>query len=412
MKYDFPKIMHINDVLPAIKDSTEFIVVEKEGYQVVNYVVMTNDTFPDMVTLNEEDDEDAYDSVCWFNYHYAMRRECRGLIFDMSGRLINRRYHKFFNANERPETAVDGIDWSQPHVILEKLDGSMVSPCYVGGVVRWMTKMGITDTSMQAEVFVATRPDYTELANYYLSHDFTPVFEWCSQQNRIVLDYPEDSLVLTAIRDNHTGNYFGHDTLVMVANRFGVDVVKAWPSNITHDVLMNVVRQSDDVEGVVIRFDDGHMVKVKSDWYVKIHKVKSLLGNERDVVAMILNNQVDDLIPVLPAEDIEKIKLFADRIIRAIDQAALRLEHSVKLSRNTMDRKTFALEHASYFNPVIRGMIFQFWDKEVNVRLTYGAIVDMILKHSTNNQSYAKVKEAFLKDIDYGEVSQSNAQNG
>ena len=49
MNYDFPKIMHINDVLPAIKDSPEFIVVEKEGYQVVNYVVMTPETFPEEI---------------------------------------------------------------------------------------------------------------------------------------------------------------------------------------------------------------------------------------------------------------------------------------------------------------------------------------------------------------------------
>lgn len=415
MNYDFPKIMHINDVLPAIKDSTEFIVVEKEGYQVINYVVMTPETFPEMITMTEDDDDDAYDSVCWFNHDYAIRRECRGLIFDLAGKVINRRYHKFFNVNERPETAVAGIDWSEPHVILEKLDGSMVSPCYVNGVLRWMTKMGITDTSMEAEVFVATHPDYTELAHYYLSHDFTPIFEWCSNKNRIVLDYPVDRLVLTAIRDNHTGGYFSHDTLEMVAGRFGVDVVKGWTLTegvVVHDALIENIRKQEGAEGVVVRFDTGHMVKVKSDWYVKIHKVKSLLGNERDVVALILNNQLDDLIPVLSKEDIEKVNLFAGRVLLAIDHIARKVEHDTKNIRNTMNRKTFALEHASYFNPVIRGMIFQFWDKEVDSSLTYKTIVDMILKHTSNNQSYAKVKEAFLKDIDYGqqEVHESVSQ--
>jgi len=47
MNYDFPLIQHINDVLPAIKDSPEFIVAQKDGYQVINYVVAPSDTFPD-----------------------------------------------------------------------------------------------------------------------------------------------------------------------------------------------------------------------------------------------------------------------------------------------------------------------------------------------------------------------------
>ena len=39
MIYSFPRIEHIDDVLPAIQDSPEFIVVEKDGYKIVNYVV-------------------------------------------------------------------------------------------------------------------------------------------------------------------------------------------------------------------------------------------------------------------------------------------------------------------------------------------------------------------------------------
>ena len=402
MNYDFPKIMHINDVLPAIKDSPEFIVVEKEGYQVVNYVVMTPETFPDIHGMHTL--AGPVDPVL-----NTLRRECRGLIFDPAGKVINRRYHKFFNANERPETAVAGIDWTKDHAILEKLDGSMVSPCYVNGVLRWMTKMGITDTSMEAEVFVAKNPDYTEMAAHYLKHDMTPIFEWCSNKNRIVLDYPEDRLVLTAIRNNHNGAYIEHDALVNIAGRYGIDVVKAWSSEQVQKMgtLLDIIRQQEDMEGVVIRFYDGHMVKVKSDWYVKIHKVKSLLGNERDVVALVLNNQLDDLIPVLPMEDIEKINLFAGQLLLRIDWWAHALVTDMEIARRN-DRKTFALAYAQNYNSMVRGIMFKLWDEKVDYHLTYKIVLDMILKHTSNNQSYAKVKEAFLKDIDYGtEVSES-----
>ena len=399
MNYIFPNIRHIDDVLPHIKDSPEFIVAEKDGYKVVNYVVATQDTFPAMITLTERDDPDAEDSVDWFNHSYAIRRECRGLIFDYNGYLINRRYHKFFNVNEKDETQLDRIDWSKPHVILEKLDGSMVSPCYVHGHLRWMTKMGITDTSMEAEAFVASRPEYVGFAKAMIAQGLTPIFEWCSNKNRIVLDYPEDRLVLTAIRDNETGKYVLHE--LDARNGWGIPVVQAWDSRITHDVLTKIVRQAEDIEGVVVRFDDGHMVKIKSDWYVRIHKVKSLLGQERDVVSLILNNELDDMLPVLPKEDVERVEKFQKAMMEELRKCAITLASSTLVFREKMDRKAFALEVAPEINSVWRGMTFQFWDKECDEHLTYQAIVAMILKHCGSNASYEKVKEAFLQGIDY-----------
>lgn len=389
MKYSFPKIYDIDDVLCAIEGSPEFIVAEKDGYKVVNYVVATHDTFP---AVEGEDIPSLYNAM--------VRRECRGLVFDLEGKIINRRYHKFFNVNERDETAIHAIDWSRPHVILEKLDGSMVSPCYVNGHLRWMTKMGITDTSMEAEAFVATHPEYVGFAENCLKQGATPIFEWCSNKNRIVLDYPEDRLVLTAIRDNETGKYVPHH--IDARNGWGIPVVKAFPSNGNVHEMIDWVRKSEDAEGVVVRFDDGHMVKIKSDWYVRIHKVKSLLGQERDVVALILNNELDDMLPVLPREDVERVEKFQKVLSWRLGIHAETLRLIINEIPQQMDRKTFALERAPGINAVWRGMIFQHWDSgPVDQHLTYQAIVAMILKNCGSNASYAKVKEAFLKEVDY-----------
>jgi tRNA splicing ligase len=61
-------------------------------------------------------------------------------VFSKEGKVIARRYHKFFNINEIDETKVENIDTSQPFVILEKLDGSMVSPYISEGKLRFATK--------------------------------------------------------------------------------------------------------------------------------------------------------------------------------------------------------------------------------------------------------------------------------
>jgi RNA ligase len=192
MNYEFPEIRHISDVLPHIEGRPEFIVAEREGYTVINYVVVMADTFD----MTGPDDLGG-----------AIRREARGLIFGRDGNLMSRPFHKFFNVNERAETQTHEIDMSQPHVIMEKLDGSMVRPITINGYIRWASKMGITSVGMQAEEFVAKNTKYKNFACWCIKEGLTPIFEWTSPFNQIVLPYEEENLTLLAVRNNFTGEY-------------------------------------------------------------------------------------------------------------------------------------------------------------------------------------------------------------
>lgn len=98
----FPVIEHIDQVREAIKDRPEFIEADRGTYTVFNYMVARTDSFD-----------------C------PLRRECRGLIFDDKGRVLSRRFHKFFNLGEKEETFPQNINWNQSHVLLEKLDGCL-----------------------------------------------------------------------------------------------------------------------------------------------------------------------------------------------------------------------------------------------------------------------------------------------
>ena len=213
MRYQFPHIKHINDVLPAIQDSPEFIVAEREHFTVVNYVVAHPETFPEVATVALTNGDATHFGIFESEeaHKAAIRRELRGIIFAKDGSILARRLHKFFNVNERDETQQHLIDLSQPHVILEKLDGSMITPIPIKDHLRWGTKMGITDVSMGAETFVATHPEYTEFAKWCKENNYTPIFEWVSRKQRIVVDYPEDNLILIAVRNNTTGEYLPYE---------------------------------------------------------------------------------------------------------------------------------------------------------------------------------------------------------
>lgn len=54
--------------------------------------------------------------------------------------MAARRFHKFFNVNERPDTHESLLDLTQPHRLLVKHDGSLVGPILMkNGSVKFAT---------------------------------------------------------------------------------------------------------------------------------------------------------------------------------------------------------------------------------------------------------------------------------
>jgi RNA ligase len=200
MNYDFPQIKTIDDVLPHISGREEFLVMEKEGYTVIKYVVAFEETFL-------WDSNDPVGS--------AIRRECRGITFDTEGNLICRKFHKFFNIGEKEETQLNKINLYEPHIVLEKLDGSCVIPQPSPDGFVLTTKSGVTDISQQAEEFISDKPHYAKFIHSMFDGKLTPIFEWVSRKNRIVVDYENDNLILTAIRNTEMGNYLPYFNMLM-----------------------------------------------------------------------------------------------------------------------------------------------------------------------------------------------------
>ena len=360
MKYQFPKIEHIDEVLPLIKGKTEFIVADRGQYKVVNYNVVTPDTFPSMKTsggsakMREERLREK-----------AILRECRGLVFNADGTIMSRRLHKFFNAGERDETQIDQIDLSQNHVILEKLDGSMITPLFFGDIVRWGTKMGITETAMNAEEFVAKNPRYISFAKHAHIAGLTPIFEWCSRKNRIVIDYPTDRLVLLALRDTISGKYMAYNSMRIFAEVQNIDVIKMLDTpqiNITD--FIEYTKSVEGMEGFVVRFDDGHMVKIKGDWYLSIHKVKDNLTLEKNVIELIVNSKVDDAKAFMLLEDKERVEAFEKAFWYGFSGTVRTIEEKLGVYKRQCkgDKKRFALEVAPTLDGVTRKVIFSCWD--------------------------------------------------
>lgn len=383
INYSFPLIETLDDIKDVFKKK-EFILVQKDGYQVVNYV------FNDQSTFENE-----------------IEAECRGLIFDMEGKVLARRYHKFFNMGEREDVSQDVVLQKMAtmgYLILEKLDGSMISPIPRTDVrhsneiqFRLGTKMGITDVSMQAEAWLVDKPEYIRFINNAITVGVTPIFEWCSSKQRIVLDYKEDQLILTAIRDNFSGRYHEYSLMKSLADGYGIAVVKTLDPTFAFEHFKNM----EDAEGVVIRFVDGHMVKIKSDWYCKIHKVKDDVCSESKVLDLIVNEKVDDVLPILMEEDKTRVEAYRKSSLMHLGHFTMGLiEYYFKIRDKLSDkdsRKDFAefVKDEKY-----KGLLFKMYDAKQEP-LTI--VLDYVKRYTKKPQEIRDIIGPPYKGIDINE---------
>jgi RNA ligase len=349
---------------------------------------MMADTFPSF--------DAQFGNLNMGNLIATLRRECRGIIFDSkTGEILRRPFHKFFNVNERDETQDHSVDLSRPHAILEKLDGSMIAPFIVGDKLIWGTKMGATDVAKPVEDFVDDR--YIDFAVRCIAKGYTPIFEWCSRKQCIVLDYSEDQLVLTAIRNMHTGVYTEYHWMQKWEKYYDIPVVRAFEPQSDMKAFIEYVRDMEDLEGFVVRFNDGHMIKLKCDWYVQIHKAKEAILQDRNIVELILDDKLDDIKAHLPAEDRDRLTQFESGFNHAVFIITNDIRSEMRGIKD-MDRKTFALTVAPHLDPFVRPIIFKNFDGSTFEKIE-ADVRDTIRNNLGRTVKYEAIRDAWFPGL-------------
>jgi len=400
MSYEFPVIKNISDVLPAIAGKEEFIVAERNGFNVINYLVNYELTFENPNEEGISEQESLYRTI---------RRECRGIIFDSkNGKILRRPMNKFFNLGEKEETRSENIDISKPHVILDKLDGSFIAPFFSSDPLTnadtriiFGTKMGETDQSAQVDEFLKDKPNYHDFADNLLTLGYTPVFEFTSPANRIVINYKETKLTLLCVRDQHTGVYMPYDKLVELANKYDIPVVNALPGGIQNmEKFVAETRALQGEEGYVITFDDGLRLKLKSDEYVLMHKTKDSISQEKNLLELILTDKIDDTLSLLSKEDADKVRKYADSVLHRISEIASSATEIVAYQKILLnnEKKRFALEFIPHHKEY-SGILFAVWDGK-DAR---DAIVKQVLNNCSTQTKVNSVRQ-FLGPLIWNDI--------
>lgn len=328
------KIENIADVLPFIKEGSGIIVSERSDHSIIDYVYTT---------------DDMWDS--------EMALQCRGLKFDGDGNIIGRPFHKFFNIGEKE--APQDIAWNLPLTVLDKLDGSMVHPVRLNDELIFMTRMGATEQAKQAHSFADS--GIIELCQHCIGAQMTPMFEFTSPKNRIVVAYEDTRLTLLAIREFVSGRYLLHSELEALGQKFGVPVVKALGAIEEFQSFIDLAREEEGIEGYVVAFEHGHRLKLKTKHYTLRHKALASVTLEKNVLEWVLSGAVDDIVPLLAPKIARMLREYNDSVFDAISK---REEEVIEFADDYRDlpRKEFAAKAKANLDSRIMGAAFAILD--------------------------------------------------
>lgn len=312
----------------AVENKKEIREVVKEDYIVFDYMISLKDTF------------DSIES-----------RNARGIAFSpVTKKIISLPYDKFHNLNECPGWMEADINMADPHVVLEKLDGSMIRTIDMGGGwYRLGTRAGITDVSIKAENYLESctekcQDNYFKFIMNVIQTGYTAIFEYCAPDNQIVIYYDQPQLILTGVRCNETGTYHEYGPTLELARYYGIPCVKQI-SNETTTIgeLAEIVKPWPVDEGVIVRFDSGKMVKIKCLQYVILHRALDGLRFEKDVLEMIITNKLDDVLSIVDETMRNRLTDYSEYVLTNIQSyVSITTKNFESIRSKTTDKKEFA----------------------------------------------------------------------
>lgn len=291
-----------------------------------------------------------------FSCYDGFYRECRSIVIDLKREaIVTSPFKKFANLNEWEENSEENIrheiENAKSVEITNKLDGSLQ-------VARWYNNELFMTGSQSLDYkkswrlesgrnMLLSNPSYVKMIRE--NPTITFMFEFISLADTHVVKYDksQEGLYLIGMRDTTTGKQFSYADVQKVANRYNVLMTEIFDKTLD-DVLKEIkYLKSDKCEGFVINID-GHMVKVKTDDYVKLHKIISKISSINLIIQNIADGKTDDLLAKIP-------KTYHGRVVKIIkitDEYIAKMEEKVnyyyynspaRLDNSDVNKKEFML---------------------------------------------------------------------
>lgn len=287
--------------------------------------------------------------------------ELRGLtfVFNIDGSLYKRfvMLEKFFNFNENESSSLDSIKSKKIKSVYLKEDGSMIGFIELpNGKILARTKNSFDSSqALHAQDLFDKNPKINSFVKRCISENLSPIFELVGPKNRVVVKYDIHSLILLKVRDNSTGKYLD-------INDFDID--KPAKFKFSLEDLITLRKELVGMEGWIVEFIDGQKIKIKTDWYLSLHRIFTDYSQREDyLIDLILEDKIDDVLSVLDLDS--EARNFVEEVIDKTNKKILKLHNDVDelLSEFDGDRKSFAIKHKNNESFPVAIMIISGKDK-------------------------------------------------
>ena len=235
-------------------------------------------------------------------------KECRSIVIDIKNEdIVLSPYKKFRNLNECEENNIDviteKIKTAECIEITNKLDGSMQSARFYNNEIIMSGSQAIDmgNSWRLQDGYSILRSQINYLAMLEENPEFTFIFEYITLKDAHVVNYKieDEGLYLLGMRNVYTGKQLSYKEVRQYANKHNVKMTQIFNKTFNQVIADTKKFKSDEMEGFVINID-GHLVKVKCDDYVQIHKILSNISSINLIIKNIADNSFDDLVSKVP----------------------------------------------------------------------------------------------------------------
>lgn len=185
-------------------------------------------------------------------------------------KIVASPFPKFFNYGEKPlESKYQEMSFD----VYEKMDGSLAIIYYWDN--EWQVATRGSFSSDQAQWAKKWLDAHFEV-NPQFKKEFIPGYTYCAEiiypANRIVVGYDFDGLVLLG---GYTQNGEELLDIKIRAGMMGLKAPEIYSFDCIDSILATTPHLPFDEEGYVVRFEDGHRIKIKGEEYCRIHSLIS-----------------------------------------------------------------------------------------------------------------------------------------
>lgn len=286
----------------------------------------------------------------WWN---LLTKNSRGHLYQYPElELVSLPFQKFYNVNEREETQLHALDMKQPLTIMEKLDGTMIHLFEVGGNIISGTRGSVGEYYYNDKAMMFVQKAHHHKILQLIKMGYTPMFELLLQEEDEygqTVRYQEEDLRLIAIRHRETGAYVHPTELQRVATDLGVQSATYYREKNMYDILEEQ-KNVKNFEGWVVYFEDGTMVKLKAEDYLKLnytHGLETRLLSNRHMIKKTLytwlqENIYDDQLSFIKSNEFRMELEMEFLEIEKTSESYLRMIREKLNEHYTDNRKVFA----------------------------------------------------------------------